>query len=226
MTGMLASITNLQEALQVLKYDVDIIDLKDPAQGALGDLEIESIKTIVQAIKGQRRISATIGDLPMHPQTILSAVLAKAETDVDFIKIGFFPGGDWHGTLDALADLGDSGTRMIAVLFADTQPELGLLNKIKSAQFRGVMLDTMDKQKGSLTDLMPQKALQNFVEQASANHLICGLAGSLRLADIPALKSLKPDYLGFRGALCSQQKRTAELDEPAIKAICSLIKKV
>ena len=226
MTGMLASVTHLQEALQALQYEVDIIDLKDPAQGALGDLEIESINSIVKAINGQRRISATIGDLPMHPQTIFSAVLAKAETGVDFVKIGFFPGGDWNATLDALADLGNAGINMIAVLFADTQPELGILSKIKSAQFRGVMLDTMDKQKGSLTDMMPQKSIQNFVEQAADNHLICGLAGSLRVADIPALKSLKPDYLGFRGALCSQQKRTGELDESAIKAICSLIKKL
>jgi (5-formylfuran-3-yl)methyl phosphate synthase len=225
MTGMLASVTNLQEALQVLQYDVDIIDLKDPAQGALGDLGIESIKTIVKAINTQRRISATIGDLPMHPNTILSAVLSKAETGVDFIKIGFFPGGDWNGTLDALADLGNAGISLIAVLFADTQPDIGSLSKIKSAQFSGVMLDTMDKQKGSLTDMMPQISIQHFVEQASANHLICGLAGSLRLADVPTLKSLKPDYLGFRGALCSQQKRTAELDESSIKTICSLIKK-
>ena len=36
MTGMLASVSNLQEAQIALQENVDILDLKDPAYGALG----------------------------------------------------------------------------------------------------------------------------------------------------------------------------------------------
>ena len=46
MTGMLASVNTIDEALWVLNAGVDIIDLKEPANGALGALEPETITTI------------------------------------------------------------------------------------------------------------------------------------------------------------------------------------
>ena len=81
------------------------------------------------------------------------------------------------------------------------------------------MIDTMDKQKGSLNQIMPQSNIKEFVEMAARYKLLCGLAGSLRAEDISQLITYHPDYLGFRGALCHQHDRTAGLDEHAIKAI-------
>jgi len=66
MTGMLASVNTVDEALWVLNAGVDIIDLKEPANGALGALKPETITTIVKRINGQRPVSATIGDLPLQ----------------------------------------------------------------------------------------------------------------------------------------------------------------
>ena len=37
-------------------------------------------------------------------------------------------------------------------------------------------------------------------------------AGSLRIADIPALSAAGPDYLGFRGGLCRGFDRTNGID--------------
>ena len=91
MTGMLASVNSLEEALLVLSADVDIIDLKQPAFGALGALDIATVKQIVAEIDGRCPVSATIGDLPVQPDPIFNAVKAMAETEVDYIKIGFFP---------------------------------------------------------------------------------------------------------------------------------------
>jgi len=66
---------------------------------------------------------------------------------------------------------------------------------------------------------MPLDRLQNFVQTARHYQLLCGLAGSLRKADIPELLTLQADYLGFRGALCTQHQRTAKLDPAAILTI-------
>ncbi|MCK5188991.1 MAG: hypothetical protein KAR12_02925, partial [Methylococcales bacterium] len=49
--------------------------------------------------------------------------------------------------------------------------------------------------------------------------LLCGLAGSLKVDDIPELLDLEVDYLGFRGALCEKSKRTAHLNKNAINSI-------
>jgi uncharacterized protein (UPF0264 family) len=219
MTGMLASVENLAEALCVLEAGADIIDLKAPALGALGALSTDEVRGIVAALNRRRPVSATIGDLPMEPHIILPAVEAMAATGVDYVKIGFFPGGDWNRTITALTPVTASGVRLVAVLFGDQQPELCWIQTLSAAGFAGVMLDTQDKRGGSLTQVCGLEKLLAFVAEAKACGLLCGLAGSLKRADIPMLLELRPDYLGFRGALCCQHERTATLDESAVQAI-------
>jgi uncharacterized protein (UPF0264 family) len=216
MTGMLASVNSAVEALLVLSADVDIIDLKQPALGALGALDIAIIKQIVAGIDGRCPVSATIGDLPVRPDPVFKSVKAMAETGVDYIKIGFFPGDNWSGTVNKLSALTGQNLALIAVLFADTQPDLSIMSLLKDAGFSGVMLDTMNKQKGSLTQMMAKKEIAQFVKQAKARQLLCGLAGSLRMEDIPELIPYQADYLGFRGALCQEHNRLGQLNKQAV----------
>ncbi len=220
MTGMLASVNSLEEALQALSADVDIIDLKQPALGALGALKTDVVKNIVLGIGGRRPISATVGDLPMQPDLVYQAVKAMAETDVDYIKIGFFPGGDWQGTLEKLAALAQQNLALIAVLFVDTRPDFAVvIASLKNAGFKGVMLDTMDKNNGSLTQIMAKTDIAQFVKLAKDRQLLCGLAGSLKLEDVVELMPYQPDYLGFRGALCQEHNRTAQLSKWSVQQI-------
>ena len=219
MTGMLASVNSLDEALIVLNSSADIIDLKNPEQGALGALPIETVSTIVKAIDQKKLVSATVGDLPMQADLIFNAVSAMATTDVNYIKIGFFPNGDWLECLSKLSQMTQQGHQLIAVLFADTQPDLTIIKAIADVGFYGVMLDTMDKSKGSLTQVMSITEIMSFVHSAKKHQLICGLAGSLNEKDISYLINLKANYLGFRGALCDKQNRTSQLNKEAIKSI-------
>ncbi|MDO9423814.1 MAG: (5-formylfuran-3-yl)methyl phosphate synthase [Methylobacter sp.] len=218
MTGMLASVNSVEEALLALSANVDIIDLKQPALGALGALETDIVKNIVVAINGRCPISATVGDLPMQPEIVYQAVTEMAETGVDYIKIGFFPGGDWQRTLKKLATFPRT-MNLIAVLFADTQPDIAIIDAIKNAGFKGVMLDTMNKTNGSLTQAMAKADIAQFVRLAKDRSMLCGLAGSLRLNDIAELIPCQPDYLGFRGALCLDHNRTAQLNGSSIRQI-------
>ncbi|MDD1615633.1 MAG: Response regulator receiver protein [Methylococcaceae bacterium NSP1-2] len=218
MIGMLASVNSVAEALLVLNAQVDIIDLKQPERGALGALEIDLVKQIVTEIAGRCPVSATVGDLPMQPELVFNAVKAMANTGVDYVKIGFFPEGDWLATVEKLAELTPK-TALIAVLFADAQPDFAIITALKQAGFAGVMLDTMDKHKGSLTQVMTQTDIGQFVSLAKIQSLLCGLAGSLRLDDIATLMPYQVDYLGFRGALCVQHQRTGQLNQLAIAQI-------
>ena len=225
MTGMLASVNSLAEARLVLQAGVDIIDLKQPEQGALGALALADVKAIVAEVNGRCPVSATIGDLPMHAGLVYNAVKAMAETGVDYVKIGFFPDGDWQDTVDKLSDLTALNYRLIAVLFADTQPDFSILSALKTAGFTGVMVDTMDKNGGSLTQWMSEHVITAFVKEAKEQSLLCGLAGSLRLADVNVLLAYQPDYLGFRGALCQAHERVGQLNLSAVQAIKQLILK-
>lgn len=212
MSKMLASINSLEEAQFILTTSVDIIDLKQPEFGALGALPSDTIKNIVKLVNHKKPISATIGDLPMNADLIFDAVTAMSETQVDYIKIGFFPGGDWQKTLSRLNQLTQQGQQLIAVLFADNDPDFKIIPSLKENNFTGVMLDTMDKTSGALSQLMSFNELNIFVKSANEAELFCGLAGSLKTDDIPELLKLNADYLGFRGALCEQHNRTAPLN--------------
>ena len=223
MTKMLASVNSVEEALLVLEAGVDIIDLKEPEHGALGALDTDTVQDIVKAIDKRCLISATIGDLPMQPDVVFFATKVMAGTGVDFVKIGFFPDGDWGGTISKLSILTDQH-KLIAVLFADAEPDLTVVRALKAAGFKGVMLDTMDKAKGRLTKVLDGETVAEFIRKARSLSLLTGLAGSLRESDIPGLLAYKPHYLGFRGALCHSGQRTKRLNKGSVLAIKEAIK--
>lgn len=218
MTGMLASVNNLAEAKLVLAEQVNIIDLKEPASGALGGLDLSVVKDIVAFVNEQCPVSATIGDLPMQPELIFNAVKAMLATGVDYVKIGFFASDYQEQVIEKLAPL-TSHSNLIAVLFADNPFSYRVIDQLIQAGFKGIMLDTEDKTKGSLTTVMTLDEIEHFVDYVKSKQAMCGLAGSLALEDIPILMSYRPDYLGFRGALCEQHKRTGQLNIKAIQTL-------
>lgn len=222
MTGMLASVTSVEEAMIVLAEQVDIIDLKNPRSGSLGKLEVGLIASIVAEIGGRCLTSATIGDLPMVPSLISKAVAELSETGVDFVKVGFFPDGESLPVINRLSTLSEK-TALIAVLFADINPDFHIIDKLLDAGFKGILLDTMDKSRGSLTKIMVNIEIKAFVNQVKSRNLMCGLAGSLRLDDIPGLLKYHPHYLGFRGALCDGLARTSGINAPAVRQVRKLI---
>lgn len=201
----------------------DIIDLKNPAQGALGALPLDVLREIVKFVDGRRPVSATIGDLPAQPDLLVARVAETASTKVDIIKVGFFGTAGHHEAVSALMPLIAGGARIIAVLFAEQRPDMKLLPLLENAGFYGVMLDTVNKEEGRLTDCLGMDALRDFIIASKLKHMQVGLAGSLRESDIGSLSSLEPDYLGFRGALCSNHERQAKLEGARLTSLRSVL---
>ena len=216
--AFLASVTTVSEAQLALAGGADIIDCKNPALGALGWLPVQTVAEIVTAIGGRVPVSATIGDEPFEVEGIAARVASMAQSGCDYIKIGFFPEIDAGCAVSTLGALDLAHTRLIAVLLADRTPDFSLLAVLSRAGFAGVMLDTADKP-GSLLEAMEPAILADFVGSARSAGLSVGLAGSLKLADIALLARLASDILGFRGALCTNHKRTASLSPEAIAAV-------
>lgn len=219
---MLASVTSIEEALIALDADVDMVDLKNPATGALGALDHALVKDIVHAINHRSTVSATIGDLPMQPELIFEATKTMLKTGVDIVKIGFF--GQLHHAecLNALKPLADKH-KFIAVLFADEEPDLSILPIIAQVGFYGVMLDTADKRNGHLRSHLDLVQLKEFVANALTLGLEAGLAGSIQENHIQELCGVAPSYLGFRGALCERNQRTLSLNATKVKTIKNML---
>src|SRR6185312_11102162 len=164
-TWLLASVRTPAEACCAIDGGADIIDLKEPAQGALGRLSDRTIAAIRHDVAGRRPISATIGDLPLAPAPVLEAVRAMAANGVDIVKLGVFA-GDAAATVTALGGAARDGIRLAAVLFADRAPDFSLVARCADAGFYGVMLDTADKATGSLTRHLGAAELAHFIADA------------------------------------------------------------
>lgn len=223
MTAMLASVSSSWEARQVISAGADIVDLKDPSRGALGALSTTSVADIVNMIDGRKPTSATIGDLVAGPTTICRAVRAMSETGVDYVKVGLFAGMAEVSVVETLAEECARGTRVVIVLFGDRNPNVELLPLIAASGCTGVMLDTANKNSGSLRDCCAHAELAGFLCKARTLGLLAGLAGSLRYDDVLPLLELSPDYLGFRGALCRGPKRVSLIDRGKVQTIRTLI---
>lgn len=224
--SFLASVTSKNEARLAAAAGADVIDCKDPTEGALGALGVDGVAAVRRVVPPNIPVSATIGDLLPDPEPVADAVRRMAATGVDLVKIGIFPGGDARRTITHLGQLALGRTGLVAVLLADRDPDFSLIDGLAEAGFSGVMLDTAGKTGGSLPDVCKVARLREFMAAARKVRLFSGLAGALRVSHIPTLLALKPDVLGFRGALCRAGIREGMIDEEAIRAVRQAIPRV
>ncbi len=216
MTKMLASVTCVSEAVMALEASVDIIDLKDPSRGALGALNPAIARDIVEAVGTLGVTSATVGDFPaMVAAEVVASASHTAKLGVSYVKVGFWGTANDAACANALSPL-CSSTRMVAVLFADLPYDPKLIDNLYQTGFTGVMLDTAKKDGPPLRLLKTELELALFVRRVQSLGMLAGLAGKLRLTDVAPLLTLRPDYLGFRGALCAAGARTSQLDPHAL----------
>ncbi|MDW3094930.1 MAG: (5-formylfuran-3-yl)methyl phosphate synthase [Gammaproteobacteria bacterium] len=224
MTGFLASVDNLEDAITVSEHGADIIDLKDPSQGALGGLTINAIHDIVDHLWEKSIVSATVGDLDADVSLILEQIGNVADTGVDYVKVGMFSQEHIDKCLPTFEYHARRGIRIIAVLFADIDFDIHETVKMcKKAHLTGVMMDTAGKHAGSLLLHREMNELSSFIQTAKNLGLLTGLAGSLREKDIETLLPINPDYIGFRTALCKDLKRTERISAESVNRIRSLI---
>jgi uncharacterized protein (UPF0264 family) len=223
MTQLLISVMNVDEAKIALENGADIIDLKDPSAGALGALPLTQIREVVSFINGRKMVSATIGDLPMHPEVIAKGVQKLVSEKVDYIKIGFFEAESYADCLSALKPFIDAGIKIIAVLFAENKYPDNLIALIKNAGLMGIMLDTSQKNGLTFFDHYSEQQRVEFTQNVLRQQLTLGLAGSLTIAHVVLVRALNPSYVGFRGGVCEMDQRVLGLRAEKISALCKLL---
>lgn len=222
MSSLLASVRDVAEARLVADCGVPWIDLKEPAAGALGAVPLGVIAAVVAAFGATHTLSATIGDCWDTPAEIPGRVAAIATTGARYAKVGLFARALSPPLREALAASTRLGCGVIAVCFAEAPPRAEDVRALAELGLAGLMLDTADKAGPGLCGLLSQVELADFVREVHAHGLLCGLAGRLALADVPALQPLGADYLGFRSALCANAARVATVQTTAVQRLLGL----
>jgi len=218
MTRLLASVQDEHEADIALQAGAEIIDFKNPHEGALGALNPYIVASALQRLKGRVFTSATAGDWPLETAAIVQAVMRTGAIGVDYVKVGLLPGTQLENCIKALAPAATQ-YRLVAVFFADRGVPFEALRHLRIAGFAGAMIDTFDKRSGGLRQHMSDRTLQTFIRTARDFELYSGLAGSLREDDIDELIQLTPHFLGFRGALCEDLDRGAALSAKRVQQV-------
>lgn len=222
MTQLLISVNNVEEALSALQAGADIIDLKDPRNGALGALDIATSAQIIRAIDGRVTLSATVGEQHKSIYELVDAIYSYHKIGTEIIKLAVnesFADPDFETEISKITA---KNIKLVAVFFADKAIDLMQLNRISALGFFGAMLDTKQKQWG-LTQLITEKSLQRFAQACVANRLKYGFAGSLRAQQVDQLIVFNPAYLGFRGGVCEGFDRGLILVPQKVKDIKKLL---
>jgi len=218
MTQLLISVKNIEESRIARYADVDLIDLKDPSVGALGALDVDVVRDIVNEVGANSIVSATVGEGHKSIDALKADILLYAGLGVDIVKIAVSDLFQQDSFVNELKQLTQQGIKVVAVFFADKTLDFSLIAKLQKSGFYGAMLDTQFKQ-SSLLGVQPIETLGIFVANCKQHGLISGLAGSVNKSYIGVLLPLEATFIGMRGGVCQQQDRTATLAGSQIEGI-------
>ena len=231
---LLVSVVSAQEVAAAVEGGADIIDVKNPAEGALGANFPHVIREVRRVTPPEIEVSATIGDVPNLPGTVSLAALGAAVCGVQYVKVGLLGVRTLPEAVFLLREAcravhaNGPSPRIIAAAYADARrvnalPPLDLPAAAAEAGVDGCLLDTALKGDGTLLTNLSDKELRNFVAQCRGAGLLCGLAGSLGPGDIAHVCGFGADLIGVRTAACRGGRVNGLVDALKVRRLKELI---
>lgn len=217
---LLISPINEAEATQAIAGGADIIDVKNPLEGALGANYPWVIKNIKQLTPKPLEVSCTLGDVPNLPGSVSLAAYGAASLGVDYIKVGLYGFQTEKDAIYLLQQVNKAAKnvnpniKVVAAGYADAA-KIGTLNPqlIPTIAYQAgadvAMLDTVTKNGTNLFTYQTKEQLQIFIQTSHKFGLQAALAGSLRKQDLPEIYRLGADIVGLRGAACTDNDRNS-----------------
>lgn len=226
MSGLLVSVRDAEEAETALAAGADLIDVKEPAAGALGPADPAVWREVRRVVGGRKPTSAALGELLSDPVESL----ARQAAGMRYVKIGLAGCHDARGWLDRwfrLLTCLPRGVSAVPVAYADwpaakaPSPSVALaLAALCPARL--LLLDTCDKARGSLLDYLADDCLRELCANARHEGVRMVLAGSLDGGAIARLLPLAPAWFGVRGAACGG-RREGRIEPAAVKSLWTVV---
>jgi uncharacterized protein (UPF0264 family) len=231
---LLVSVVDEAEARLAVAGRVDVVDVKNPAEGSLGAPVPAVVARVRAVLPAELPLSVAIGDLPALPGTAALAALGAARSGAAYVKVGLWGASTVEeavAVLRAARDAVDGEAAVVAVTYADAArvpsrplPVRDLVTAAREAGLRGCLVDTSVKDGRGLLRWLDGDALAGLVAEAHDAGLEIALAGELRAEDLPAIRATGADVAGVRSAACAGGRRTAALDPARIaslRAMCA-----
>ena len=223
---LLVSVRSAEEAEAALAGGAGLIDVKEPARGALGRADDEALAAVVRAVAGRRPVSAALGELLDRP--------ALPAAPVAFVKWGLagLARADWVAALEEAArHLAEAwpSCRPVAVAYADGQragapPPQDVCSFACDRGWGAFLIDTWHKDGTGLLDWLSASAIVELRTACRRARVPMALAGSLTPHPIRVLGRLvRPDWVAVRGAACRDGRRDGPIDAAAVRRLSDLI---
>ena len=223
---LLVSVVSAVEARRALAGGADIIDVKDPGEGALGAPAPRVLSEVARAVGGAAPVSVALGDLPDLPHTAALAARGAAACGAGYVKVGLRGVHELDravAMMRAVADAVGPEVAVIAAAYADADaldpPALApawLPALVERTGIAGALVDTFVKDGRGLYGWLSESELARLGgahPRAPAERF--GVAGQLRRGE---LRRVDADVVGVRSAVCRGGDRTAELDAELVAA--------
>ena len=207
MIKVLGSIKSIEEASIIAEYNFDIIDIKNIEDGALGYVGDKQVEAISGKLK-QKDLSVTAGN-QVHPNSynMMNRVKFLNFLGIQYIKIGIFDKKKINEHKIFLEKVSSLRIKKVGVLFADQSLDINEIRNFCQLNYDGLMIDTVNKSKECTLNLLNHNLLNSFIEECHMSNKFCGISGSMTFENIEFAMSYKPDFIGYRGALCSSSNR-------------------
>ena len=228
---LLVSVISPAEAQAALEGGADVIDIKNPAEGALGAPLPGIIEDICRNYKGKRPVSVALGEFPGKTGAAALAALGAAQFQPDYLKIAFGAEATRSEIVATLREIRQGvrfvqpeGIPLVAVVYADTLPRAAWTLKdfvayVQEGSAQGCLIDTWEKKGTSLPQYLSRQQIGDFIDYCHEHELFCGLAGSLKLEEIEPLLNLKPDLIGVRSAACGGDRLHGKVTPARVEAL-------
>jgi uncharacterized protein (UPF0264 family) len=230
---LLVSVVDADEARTAAASGADIVDVKNPSEGALGAPTPAVIAGVRAAVSAELPVSVAIGDMPNLPGTAALAALGAARSGAAYVKVGLYGVSTEADAIALLRAVREGvadvpGTIVVAAAYADARrvphaplaPEL-LPRVARAAGVEVCLLDTAIKDGRGLLHWLSPDELTSLVADAHAAGQQVALAGALRMEDLPVVRATAADIAGVRSAACNDGLRTASLEGSRVRALAA-----
>jgi uncharacterized protein (UPF0264 family) len=222
---LLVSVVSAEEARRALAGGADIVDVKDPSEGALGAPAPLVLSAVVEAVGDAAPVSVALGDQPGPPNTAALAARGAAACGARFVKVGLRGVRELEDAvalMSAVAGAVAPDVAVIAAAYADAAaldpPALApalLPALVERTGIAGALLDTFVKDGRGLYGWLSEPALANVIARTRAAGASFAVAGQLRPGE---LRRVDADIVGVRSAVCPGGDRSGSLDPLLVAA--------
>lgn len=224
---LLVSVRNAAEAKICVKGLVDIIDVKEPNNGGLGNAGTQVWREVAAVLPPDIFGSVAMGELSHRSTPELSLEEQESLRNISFAKTGLAHASEnWRNQWSRWRLSLPHNVQAVAVAYADWKncnapsPEEVLENACGDANV--FLIDTFDKSNGPIQ--FATEELRSIGESCRELRLPLAIAGGLRLDTIgPAIENLQPDIIAVRGAACHGDRTGDITDVAAIQRLKALI---